>query len=405
MRKIDPKRFKIAKRRTSREINRQIALTLIRTHQPVSRADLARLMGTRRGAASVLVSELLEEALIFEGATGEGGGRGRKPTFLYIDSRERYVIAVDIRATRTYLMATDLLGKPLVGITNFPTTRDVDALISELSNRIKSMVADHRSNACQGVGVVVPGMTDRSSGRVLHAPTLGWRDVDLKDALSAATGLPVQIENSGRACALAQVWATRGGGHSGDLAFVSVSDGVGVGVVVNGEIVRGRHNIAGEFGHVPLSVDGPRCSCGATGCWEAYVSNLATLSRYFGRNPNDAKPVAAENSTFTIEDLIARARNGDGKALAALHSTARYLGLGLASIINAVDPGRIYIGGEITAAWDLIEPAVRAALTERALTDLAARTEIRTVSVDEHPRLRGAAALVAAPAFAAPMVA
>jgi predicted NBD/HSP70 family sugar kinase len=88
-----------------------------------------------------------------------------------------------------------------------------------------------------------------------------------------------------------------------------------------------------------------------------------------------------------------------------LHSTARYLGLGLASIVNAVDPGRIYIGGEITAAWDLIEPAVKAALAERALTASAGRTEIRTVSIEEHPRLRGAAALLAAPAFAAPMVA
>ena len=405
MRKIDPKRFRIAKRRTSREINRQIALTLIRTHQPVSRADLARLMGTRRGAASVLVNELLAEGLIFEGAIGEGGGRGRKPTFLYIDSRERYVIAVDIRATRTYIMATDLLGKTLVGITNFPTNRDLAGLVSDLSEKIKVILEDHRAVACQGIGVVVPGMTDPTSGRVLHAPTLAWRDVNLKDPLAAATGLPVHVENSGRACALAQVWATRGDAHTGDLAFVSVSDGVGVGIVVNGEMLRGRHNIAGEFGHVPLSIDGPRCSCGATGCWEAYVSNLATLSRYFGRNPSDRKPVSAEAATFTIEDLIARARSGDGKALAALHSTARYLGLGLASIINAVDPGRVYIGGEITGAWDLIEPIVKAALAERSLTDLAARTEIRTVSVDEHPRLRGAAALVAAPAFAAPMVA
>jgi predicted NBD/HSP70 family sugar kinase len=406
MRKIDPKRFRIARRRTSREINRQIALTLIRTHQPVSRADLARLMGTRRGAASVLVNELLAEGLIFEGAIGEGGGRGRKPTFLYIDSRERYVIAVDIRATRTYIMATDLLGKPMVGITNFPTNPDLAGLVSDLSQKIKVILENHRAVAtCQGVGVVVPGMTDPTSGRVLHAPTLAWRDVNLKDPLSAATGLPVHVENSGRACALAQVWATRGDVHTGDLAFVSVSDGVGVGIVVNGEILRGRHNIAGEFGHVPLSIDGPRCSCGATGCWEAYVSNLATLSRYFGRNPSERKPMSAEAATFTIEDLIARARSGDGKAVAALHSTARYLGLGLASIINAVDPGRVYIGGEITAAWDLIEPIVKAALAERSLTDLAARTEIRTVSVDEHPRLRGAAALVAAPAFAAPMVA
>jgi len=404
MRKIDPRRFQIAGRRTSREINRQIALTLIRTHQAVSRADLARLMGTRRGAASVLVNELLAEGLIFEGATGEGRGRGRKPTFLYIDSRERYVIALDIRASRTYMMATDVMGRPLVGISHFPTPRDLKSMIEDLSRRIKAIVADHPDVACQGVGVAVPGMTDPSSGKVVHAPTLGWRDVNLKDPLSAAVQLPVHVENSGRACALAQVWATRGGAHTGDLAFVSVSDGVGVGIVVNGEILRGRHNIAGEFGHVPISIDGPRCSCGATGCWEAYISNLATLSRYFGRNANEPK-TSAENSSFTIEDLIARARNGDAKALAALHSTGRYLGLGLASIINSVDPGTVYIGGEITAAWDLIEPSVRAALKERALTDLTARTDIRTVSVDEHPRLRGAAALVAAPAFAAPMVA
>src|SRR6185295_455626 len=186
-----------------------------------------------------------------------------------------------------------------------------------------------------------------------------WRDVDIKEPLSAATGLPVYVENSGRACALAQMWATRGSaGAIGDLVFVSVSDGVGVGIVINGEIVRGRHNMAGEFGHVPLSIDGPRCSCGATGCWEAYVSNLATLSRYFGRNLQEAKPIPAEVAAFTIEDLIARARAGDVKAAMAIQSTARYLGLGLASIINAIDPARIYIGGEITAAWDLIEPTV-----------------------------------------------
>ncbi|HEX6732809.1 MAG TPA: ROK family protein, partial [Pyrinomonadaceae bacterium] len=192
---------------------------------------------------------------------------------------------------------------------------------------------------------------------------------------------------------------------SGNSVFVSVSDGVGVGIVVNGELLRGRHNTAGEFGHVPLSIDGPRCSCGATGCWESYVSNIATLSRYYGRDLNDAKPRSAETSTFSIEDLIARARAGDAKALAAINSTARYLGLGLASIINAVDPARIYIGGEITTAWSLIEPIVRGALRERTLTDFGGSTEIHVVPAEEHPRLRGAVALVAAPAFAAPMVA
>src|ERR1700730_6430295 len=407
MRKINPHDFTVARRGTSREINRQIALNLIRAHQPVSRADLARLMNVRRGVASLLVSELLDEALIFEGAVGEAVGRGRKPTFLYIDSRERCVVGVDIRASRTYIMVTDLMGRPLGGVTSFQTNRDVAELMQELARRIKQALVNFKEvGACEGVGVVVPGMVDPAAGRVLHAPTLAWRDVNLRDPLAALVGIPVHIENSGKACALAQLWATRSDMvASGNSVFVSVSDGLGAGIIINGELLRGRHNTAGEFGHVPLSVDGPRCSCGATGCWEAYVSNIATLSRYFGRDLSEPKPRGAETAGFSVEDLIARARAGDAKALAAINSTARYLGLGLASIVNAMDPNRIYIGGEITTAWSLIEPIVRSALRERTLTDFGGATEIHVVPAEEHPRLRGAVALVAAPAFAAPMVA
>jgi predicted NBD/HSP70 family sugar kinase len=202
------------------------------------------------------------------------------------------------------------------------------------------------------------------------------------------------------------MWAFRGeSAAAGDLVFVSVSDGVGVGVIINGEVLRGRHNIAGEFGHVPLSLDGPRCSCGANGCWEAYISNRATLARYFGRAAQEPRPEPVEQRHFGIDDLIARARAHDAKAVAAIESTARYLGLGLASVINALDPARVYIGGEITGAWDLIADAVRTALAARALTSAAAETEIRPVAASEYPRLQGAVTLVAAPAFAAPVVA
>jgi predicted NBD/HSP70 family sugar kinase len=407
MRKINPHDFKVARRGTSREINRQIALNLIRAHQPISRADLARLMNVRRGVTRLLVSELLDEALIFEGAVGEAVGRGRRPTFLYIDSRQRCVVGVDIRATRTYIMITDLMGHQLGVVSSFQTNRDFDVLLEDLARRIKQVLIDYKEvGACEGVGLVVPGMVDLAAGRVVHAPTLAWRDVNLRDPLAALIGIPVHIENSAKACALAQLWTTRSDVvASGNSVFVSVSDGVGTGIVVNGELMRGRHNTAGEFGHVPLSIDGPRCSCGATGCWEAYVSNIATLSRYFGRDLSDPGPRDVETSSFTVEDLIARARAGDAKALAAINSTARYLGLGLASIINAVDPARLYIGGEITTAWSLIEPIVRSALRERTLTEFGSVTEIHVVPAEEHPRLRGAVVLVAAPAFAAPMVA
>jgi N-acetylglucosamine repressor len=406
MRRINPDRFQVATRGTSREINSRIVLSLVRERQPISRADLARAMGVSRAAVTLIVNDLLAQRLVVEHAATRTM-RGRRPLFLSINARRRSVVAVDIRASETFVQLMDLNGQPISPVVAIPSATDPRRLVRAIAKRIASLLAEFPDvGGCEGLGVIVPGMVERTTMRVLHAPTLGWRDVDIRDPLAAATGLPVQIENSGRACAFAQWWSLRGSRSpmQGDLVFVSVSDGVGVGVVMGGEVLRGSHNIAGEFGHVPLSLDGPRCSCGSNGCWEAYVSNLATLARYFGRAARYG-PQPVEERPVTVTDLIGYARAGDAKALAALHATARYLGLGLASVINALNPAFVVIGGEITEAWDLIEGIVRSALGERALTPAAAATDIRTVAASEHPRLQGAAALVIAPSFAAPVVA
>jgi predicted NBD/HSP70 family sugar kinase len=408
MRKIDPNDFRLATRGTSREINRQIALTLIRTHQPVSRAELARLMETNRPNITLLVNELLEERLVREGAKGSLKVRGRKPTFLYINSDKGAVIALDVRASRTFMMLTDSIGAQMGEIISFPTKYDPEDFIASLGWQARKALREIASTtSCDGIGIVVPGMVDIKSGTVINAPALGWRQLKLIDLLEREfPGTEIHLENSGRACALSQIWSMHGElqGHN-DIVFVSVSDGLGVGVVINGEVLRGRHNTAGEFGHTPLSIDGPKCACGANGCWEAYISNPATISRYFGRHVVNRQPQSIDVADFTIEDLIARARNNDSKALTAINSTARYLGLGLASVVNSIDPSAIYIGGEITDAWEMIEPHVREALRERALTNDLGSVPIRIVPASDYPRLRGAVALVTAPAFAAPKVA
>jgi N-acetylglucosamine repressor len=408
MRKINTRDFHVATRTTSRDINRHIALNLIREHQPISRADLARGMKMTRGVVSVLVQELIAQGLIYEGATGEAA-RGRKPTFLHIRTHDRLVVAVDIRFTRTYLMLCDFSGRQLA-IENFDTILQIGDFVKDLAGRIRKLLRRQGLGlACEGIGLVVPGMVDQRTGKILNAPALGWLDVDIRTKLAAATGLTVHVENSGRASALAQLWLTRGetsGGHN--FVYISVSDGVGVGVVVNGELLRGRDHIAGEFGHMPLNLDGPRCMCGNNGCWEAYTSNLATLSRYFGWNLSKHSPKHlkdAERSSFTVLDLIACARRGDSKAVAAVLATGRFLGLGIATIINLVNPDCIYLAGEIITAWDLIEDTVRDAISERSLTEAATHTPLRVTSTQEYPRLRGAAALIAAPTFAAPRVA
>jgi predicted NBD/HSP70 family sugar kinase len=407
VRKIDTHRFVRATRATPRDINRRILLNLVRDHQPISRADLARRMGLGRGMVTSLVDELLAEGAVYEGGTADAP-RGRRPQMLYVRTRDRLVVAADVRFSRTALMLADFDGRPLAHDA-FDTVADPAGLVAAVAGRVGRLLAAHAAGGrCEGIGLVVPGMVDQRTGRVLNAPQLGWRDVDVRAPLADATGLPVQVENAPVACAQAQLWLGQRGGAEGprDFAYLTVSDGVGVGVVVDGQVVRGHGSTAGEFGHVPLSLDGPRCLCGARGCLEAYTSNLATVSRYLGRElAAPGTRALLQASGLTVGDVVARAGAGDARAAAALDETARYLGAGIAAVVNVLNPARLFVGGEITAAWDRVAPAVGAALAERALTAAAAATPIVAEPPEALPRLRGAAALVAAPAFAAPQLA
>jgi predicted NBD/HSP70 family sugar kinase len=405
MRKINPQSFVRATRSTGRDINRRIVLNLVHEHQPISRADLARRMRVGRGMVTALVDELLADGSIYEGTTADAP-RGRKPMMLHVRTHDRLAVAIDVRFSKTFIGLHDFSGTPLA-VESFDTLVEPGALVDTIAARVDTLLRAHRARSkCKGIGLVLPGMVDRRTGRVLNAPQLGWRDVDVRGALAARTRLPVYAENASVACALAQLWLGR---HDEatvrDFVYVTVGDGVGAGVVVNGAIVRGHDDTAGEFGHVPLDPRGPDCLCGARGCLESYASNLATITRYLGHEftPANARALL-ERSGVSVGDVIARAIAGDRAAQRALTTTARHLGEGMAVIINTLNPARIFVGGEITEAWTHLAPVVRRAVERRALTTRAAATPIVPDPTSSYPRLRGATALVAAPVFAAPQV-
>src|SRR5258705_13540326 len=157
MRKINTANFSIATRTTSRDINRRIALNVIRERQPISRADLARRMKLTRGVVSVLVQELISQGLIYEGATGEAA-RGRKPTFLHIRTHDRLVVAVDVRFTKTFLMLCDFSGRQLA-IENYDTVFSIPEFVKDLTTRIRKLLKRQGAGVkCEGIGVLVPGM-------------------------------------------------------------------------------------------------------------------------------------------------------------------------------------------------------------------------------------------------------
>ena len=413
MRKINTHSFQVATRTTSRDVNRTIALNLIREHQPISRAELSRRMGLRRSVLSMLVGELVAAGSVDEIGTAPTV-RGRRPRLLVVRTSGRLAAAVDVRSNHTVVALVDFAGQVLARDV-LATPSEPDALVDVLSERITRLLAAHAADqgtvgTCHGVGLVVPGMVDRRSGRVIYAPRLGWRDVDLRTTLEGRLALPVHVESAPIACALARLWLTpEEPGLNYSFAYVSVSDGLGVGLVVGGEALRGEAHTAGEFGHVPLDPNGPPCVCGKCGCWEALACNAAIVGYYVERAglgaPDATAAVSAKRpGAITVEDVVRRARRGEQAAIDALSETGRQIGRGLSAVVSVFNPGRIFVGGEVTAGWEWIEGPIREALISGTLTSSTRATPVIPDRAPAEYRLRGAVALVAAPSFAAPRV-
>lgn len=400
MRKINTRSFRLATRATPREVNRQIVLNLIREHQPISRAELARRMNVRRASLTTIVRDLLGAGDIEETGTALAA-RGRRPTLLRVRTHGRLAFAVDVRPGYTTIALADF-GGGVLARDSFETPSAPAALAEQLGAALQKLMranAASDGDGCQGIGIVVPGMVDRRTGRVLYAPRLGWRDVQFRDAVAEQMGVPVYVESAPIACALARLWTVDGKSRTvNNFAYVSVSDGVGVGIVNKGEVLRGETHTAGEFGHVSLDPNGPLCACGKRGCWEAFACNAATIARYSGGNWTHPR------SAPTIEEIVRRAKMEEPAAVAAIAEAGRQLGRGLAAVVSAFNPKRIYVGGEVTAAWSILEPQIRQTLAAETLTEAARNTPVYAESNPAEYRLLGAVALVAAPTFAAPRV-
>jgi len=388
------RKSKGASSETARDINRSLVLSAIRTSQPLSRADLARKIGLQRSTVSLIVEQLMGERWVVEGGLAQLP-RGRKPRLLTLDVEDTAVIGVNVVPRLTTVVVADLNTRFLAQ-ESFETPRAPEGLVSELAARVRRLKKGHPKTTFEEIGVSVPGRVDRYAQRLVFAPNLGWLNVDLKNQLEQATGLPVSVENAANACALAEVWSGPLAGAQ-DLVAVTVSEGIGTGIIADGHLVRGPSGAAGEFGHVCLNPEGPACKCGSRGCWEVYASNTAAV-RAFNEGVAAAQQkerkteVPASSPVKDFGELLARWRQGDDRAGEVLDNMARYLGLGLSMLVNGLAPSVITIVGEVTRAWDRVGPIVHRVIDERARTH--ARTRIVPTDDVLQPRLRGTVALV-----------
>lgn len=367
-----------------RNINQTVLLHLIRERQPISRVDIARMTGLRPGTISSIVNRLIRKGVIFEGAAGPSSG-GRKPTYLNINAENAYVLAVDIGVRDTVYAVSDFNGR-ILKQKSLITDGDPRAFLAKLAGQITALINGHYPNAkFAGVGVSVPGLIRRETGEVAVSPNLGWTDLPIKALLEEKLGLPVYVENDANAAAFSELWY----GPLEEikvktLLYILVVDGLGCGLIINGELHVGSKVGMGGFGHMCIEPNGELCSCGRKGCWETLASESATIARYHRLMSNKNGSI-----TTSITDIIAQANRGEPKALAALKATAEYLGEGIASLAHGLSPETIVVGGEIAAAWNILGPVINDRIKSQYIIPEVARIEIRPASV-QRPSLFGA---------------
>jgi predicted NBD/HSP70 family sugar kinase len=379
MRPADKHEVRIASSEGVRDINRRTVLNLIRTRQPLSRADLARISGLQRSTISLIVEDLIEGHWVLEGPTGRLP-RGRRPTFLRLND-DRVIIGVDIRPVQITVALADVNGK-FTSQEVMPTVANPKIAIDGVIARIQRLLKSCGGKKVEGIGISLPGRVEPGSGRLVFAPNLKWTEFDIAEAVHKATGFDVEMENAANACVLAAVWFDHI--ESRNLVLVTVSEGIGAGMLVNGRLARGFSGMAGEFGHVPLDPEGPVCSCGSRGCWEVFASNRAALRYYFE---------SSSQTGINFQDLLSMADQGDGRAVKALEKMAHFLGRGMRMIVAGLDPEQILIIGDLTRSWHRFGPVIQAEVEAQGLSGGVA-PKLIPVHEDGMARLRGTVALV-----------
>lgn len=375
-------RLKMVGLRDVRDINQTMFLHLIRERQPISRADIVKATGLRAGTVSAVVNRLIDERLVYEGVAGPSTG-GRPPKYLNVNAESAYVLAIDIGVRETVLAASDFNGRVLMQRA-VGTEGPADRFLARLADEARDMMRGHFARArFEAVGVSVPGLIDRETGRVVVSPNLGWKDVPLRATLEQRLSRPVHVENDANAAAFAELWygpleevRTR------TLLFVLVVEGVGTGLIMNGELHAGTRIGLGGFGHMSIDPAGPICSCRRRGCWEVFASDLATIARY-------KKQAKKRGAGVGIGDVISLAQQGDAAALSAVRETARYLGEGIANLAHGLSPEVIVVGGAIASAWAIAGPVLTERVRSRYILPDMAPLTIRPASV-QRPSLFGA---------------
>lgn len=323
--------------------------------------------------------------------SGEGPGDG-------------WIVGVDVGGTSLNVGVVPWDGRRVLGMRSLPTRSERGAkfVVDRLVSMVEEALADARREAeppgegVLGVGIGSPGPLDRETGTVLSTPNLGWRNFPLRDLVANAVGHEATLDNDANTAALGEWW--RGAGRRADsLVALTLGTGIGGGVIIDGEVYHGASDAAGEVGHMTIDATGRKCSCGNYGCLEAYASGPAIAARAAeglerGRSSVLRKMVDGDLGEITAETVYEAIVAGDAYAEEVMRETARLLGAGVASLVNAFNPGVVVICGGVTRAGKHLMDPLEAEVRRRAFRETAEACRIVTGELGDMAGVIGAAA-------------
>lgn len=393
-----------------RAINRSLVLSQIKTFGPIARADLARRTQLSPATITGITAELIEEGLVYEKEIGDSSG-GRRPIRLAVNPNGGYVIGAKVMEEHVVGALTDLEATLLARQTLLLDGRTPEAVAETLGQMVRELAAQvsHRQQPASnshgqtpprlmGLGVGLAGILDVSQGLVRQSPFFGWKNVALRDLIQDQVQMPVYLDNDVNTLAYTEKWFGAGQGIN-DFLVVTVGRGVGMGIVVNGQVYYGVRGGAGEFGHIVVQPGGLSCSCGKQGCLEAYTSEPAMLLQAeaaFQRGELARCPQ-------TPDELVQMAESGESAARKIFSQAGNLLGQSIANLVNIFNPERILVNGEGVRAGRWLFDPMCAAIEEHTMPGLRGDVSILIEKLGDDDWARGAASLVLHELFESPI--
>jgi predicted NBD/HSP70 family sugar kinase len=382
---------------TVRRANLGAIVRELHAHGSLSRSELVARTGLTRSAIRSLVGELVHAGLAAEGPATRLGTPGRPSPVVRLVAGSAVVVALDIAVDSLAAAIVGLGGRTLarVRIERSREHSSVDEIAADLAGLARTVLGRRpAAEPVVGIGVAVVGVVRRSDGVVSMAPNLGWRDIPLGDRLARALDLsvPISVANEADLGTLAELRRGVAVGAD-DLVYISGEVGVGGGVIVGGRPLTGVAGYAGEVGHMPVNPEGAPCRCGSVGCWETEVGEDALLVRA-GLMPGGGRAA--------VDAVLREAAAGSATAQAAFDHVGTWLGLGLASLVNLLNPQLIVLGGRFGRMYPFVTRALHAELDRRTLPAARSLVTVIPTSLGVDAPLLGAAELALEPLLADP---